>query len=148
MLLTRFYLATRLNCAISQPALGSIDELLIATVAGCAGEASSAHLTVAVQGRTLLAMRYGGTLTGAETSAPAQHLSSVATVESFIVKTEAALAEQGLEPTALRRTGLHTHAGCQLGGRHFHAARDRHRRRRQPTQRRPHRPGRLLKLSI
>ena len=47
-------------------------------------------------------MCYGGTLTGAETSAPAQHLSSVATVESFIVKTGAALAEQGLEPTALR----------------------------------------------
>ena len=46
-----------------------------------------ANLTAAVQGRTLLAMRYGGTLTGAETSAPAQHLSSVATVESFIVKT-------------------------------------------------------------
>ena len=64
MLLTRFCLATRLNClarylptAISQPALGTIDELLIATVA---------------------------------------------TVEGFIVKTGAALAEQGLEPTALR----------------------------------------------
>ncbi len=58
ILLTRFCLATRLNClacylptAISQPALGSIDELLIA-LAGCAGEASSAHLTAAVQGRT------------------------------------------------------------------------------------------------
>ncbi len=67
MLLTRFCfcLATRLNClardlptAISQPALSSI-ELLIATVAGCAGKASSANLTAAVQGRTLLAMRYG-----------------------------------------------------------------------------------------
>jgi hypothetical protein len=94
MLLTRFCLATRLNClarylptAISQPALGTIDELLIATVAACAGEDSVANLTAAVQGRTLLAMRYGGTLTRAETSAPAQHLSSVATVESFIVKT-------------------------------------------------------------
>ncbi len=39
--------------AISQPALGSIDELLIATVAGCAGESSSAHLTAAVQGRSI-----------------------------------------------------------------------------------------------
>ena len=47
-------------------------------------------------------MRYGGTLTGAETSAPAQHLSSVATGEGFIVKTGAALAEHGMEPTALR----------------------------------------------
>ena len=37
--------------AISQLALGSIDELLIATVAGYAGEASSANLTAAVQGR-------------------------------------------------------------------------------------------------
>jgi hypothetical protein len=86
-----------------QPALGTIDELLIATVAGSAGEASSAYLTAAVQGRTLLAMRYGGTLTRAETSAPAQHINSVATVETFIVKTGAALAEQGLEPTTLRR---------------------------------------------
>ena len=45
---TRFYVATRLSClvaslpaAISQPAAGSVDELLITTVAGCAGEASS-----------------------------------------------------------------------------------------------------------
>ena len=60
MLLTRFCLATRLNClarylptAISQPALGTIDELLIATVAGCAGEDSVANLTAAVQGRTM-----------------------------------------------------------------------------------------------
>ncbi len=60
MLLTRFCLATRLNClarylptAISQLAPGTIDELLIATVAGCAGEASLANLTAAVQGRTL-----------------------------------------------------------------------------------------------
>jgi hypothetical protein len=71
MLLTRFCLATRLNClahylstAISQPAPGSIDELLIATMAGCAREISSANLTAVVQGRTLLAIRYGGTLTG------------------------------------------------------------------------------------
>jgi hypothetical protein len=55
-----------------------IDELLVATVAGCAGEASPVHLAAAVQGRTLLAMRYEGTLTGAErhllpsTSAPWQ----------------------------------------------------------------------------
>ncbi len=55
MLLTRFCLATRLNClarylptAASQPALGSFDEQLIATVAGCAGEASPAYLTAAV----------------------------------------------------------------------------------------------------
>ncbi len=96
---SRHRLATRLNClvryqptAISQPALGNIYELLITTVAGCAGEASSAHLTAAVQGRTLLAMRYWETLRGAETSAPAQRTSSVAIVETFIVKTGAALA--------------------------------------------------------
>ncbi len=76
MLFTRLCLATHLNylaryqpTALSQPALGSINELLIATVAGCAGEASSAHLTAVVQGRTLLAMRYGRTPTAAEMSA-------------------------------------------------------------------------------
>ncbi len=43
-----------------------------------------------------------GELSQAKTPAPAQHISSVATVETIIVKTGAALAEQGLEPTALR----------------------------------------------
>ena len=57
MLLTRYCLATRLNClarylpsAISQPALSIVDDLLVAAVAGCAGEASPTNLTVATQG--------------------------------------------------------------------------------------------------
>ena len=54
MLLARFCLATRLNCltrclpsVISQPALRIVDDLLVATVAGCAGENSLADLTAA-----------------------------------------------------------------------------------------------------
>ena len=81
MLLTRYCLATRLNClarylpsAISQPALSIVDDLLVAAVAGCAGETSPTNLTVATQGRALLAMRYGGVLPGAATTAPAQHI--------------------------------------------------------------------------
>ena len=68
MLLTRYCLATRLNClarylpsVISQSALSISDDLLVATVAGCAGE-SPTNLTAATQGRALLAMRYGGVL--------------------------------------------------------------------------------------
>ena len=79
MLLARYCLGTRLNSLArflpsdsSQPALKTIDEMLVATVAGLAGEASGANLTVAVQGRSLLAMRYGGALPGAETTAPSQ----------------------------------------------------------------------------
>ena len=90
MLLTRYCLATRLNCLarylpsiISQPALSIVDDLLVATVAGCAGE-SPTNLTAATQGRALLAMRYGGVLPGAATTAPAQHISSVAAVERSI----------------------------------------------------------------
>ena len=70
--------------SVSQPALRIIDELLVATVAGCAGEDSAANLTAAVQSRALLAMRYGGALPGAETTAPAQHISSEAAIERFI----------------------------------------------------------------
>ena len=65
MLLARLCLGTRLNClsrylpkSVSQPALRIIDELLVATVAGCAGEDSAANLTAAIQSRALLAMRY------------------------------------------------------------------------------------------
>ena len=56
MLLTRYCLATRLNClarylpsVISQPALSIVDDLLVATVAGCAGE-SPTNITAATQG--------------------------------------------------------------------------------------------------
>ena len=110
MLLARFCLATRLKClarclpsVISQPALGIIDYLLVATVAGCAGENSLADLTAATQGRALLAMRFGGVLPGAVTTAPAQHISSVAAVERFISERGAALERQGTEPSALRQ---------------------------------------------
>ena len=54
MLLTRYCLATRLNClarylpsAISQPALRIVDDLLVSTVAGCAGEDSATNITAA-----------------------------------------------------------------------------------------------------
>ena len=98
LLLARFCLATRLNClarylpsVISQPALRIVDDLLVASVAGCAGEDSASNLTAATQGRTLHAMRYGGVLPGAVTTAPAQHVSSVAAVECFISEIGAAL---------------------------------------------------------
>ena len=71
------------------------------TVAGCAGENSLADLTAATQGRVLLAMRFGGVLPGAVTTAPAQHISSVAAVERFISEKGAALERQGIEPSAL-----------------------------------------------
>jgi hypothetical protein len=84
MLLTRYCLATRLNSlarylpsVIFQPALSIVDDLFVATVGGCAGE-SPTNLTAATQGRALLAMRYGGVLPGGATTAPAQHISSVA----------------------------------------------------------------------
>ena len=54
MLLARFCLATRPNwlarhlpSVISQPSLRIVDDLLVATVAGCAGENSLADLTAA-----------------------------------------------------------------------------------------------------
>jgi hypothetical protein len=110
MLLTRYCLATRLNCVarylpstISQHALRIVDDLLVAAVAGCAGEASPTNLTAATQGRALLAMRYGGVLPGAATTAPAQHISSVAAVERSISETGAAQELRGVEPSALRR---------------------------------------------
>ena len=95
--------ATSLPSAISQPALRIVDDLLVATVAGCAGEDSATNLTAATQGRALLAMRYGGVLPGAATTAPAQHVSSVAAVERFISEIGAALERRGTEPSALRR---------------------------------------------
>ena len=110
MLLTRYCLATRLNClvrylpsTISQHALRIVDDLLVATVAGCAGEASPTNLTAVTQGRALLAMRYGGVLPGAATTAPAQQISSVAEVERSISETGAAQELRGVEPSALRR---------------------------------------------
>jgi len=106
LLLARFYLATRLNClvcylpsVISQPALRIVDDLLVASVAGCAGEDSASNLTAATQDRALLAMRYGGVLPGAATTEPAQHVSSVA-VERFISEIGAALERRGTEPSA------------------------------------------------
>ncbi len=110
MLLTRYCLATRLKClarylpsAISQHALRIVDDLLVATVAGCAGEASPTNLKAATQGCALLAMRYEGVLPGAATTAPAQHISSVAAVECSISETGAAQELRGVEPSALRR---------------------------------------------
>jgi hypothetical protein len=114
MLLTRYCLAMRLNClarylpsTISQHALRIVDDLLVAAVAGRAGNASPTNLTAATQGRALLAMRYGGVLPGAATTAPAQHISSVAAVERSISETGAAqelvLELNGVEPSALRR---------------------------------------------
>ena len=101
---------SRLNClacylpsAISQPALCIVDDLLVATVAGCAGDDSATNLTAATQGRTLLAMRHGGVLSGAATTASAQHISCVAAAERFISKIGAALEWRGTEPRALRR---------------------------------------------
>ena len=91
MLLARYCLATRLNClarylpsAISQPALRIVDDLLMATVASCAGGGSPTNLTAATQGRVLLVMRFGGALPGAAVTAPAQYVCSVAAVERFI----------------------------------------------------------------
>ena len=48
-------------------------------------------LTAVAQGRALLAMRYGGVLPGAATTAPAQHISSVAEVERPVSELGAAL---------------------------------------------------------
>ena len=48
-------------------------------------------------------MRYGGILPGAATTAPAQHISSVAAVERSISETGAAQELRGVEPSALRR---------------------------------------------
>ena len=96
MLLTRYCLAMRFNCSarylpsvISQPALSIVD-LLVATVAGTAGE-SRINLTAATQGRALLAISYGGLLSGVATIAPAQHISLVAAVERSISEIGAAL---------------------------------------------------------
>ncbi len=50
----------RLPTLTSQPALEVIDELLVATVAGLAGEAYGANLIGTVQYRSLLAMLFGG----------------------------------------------------------------------------------------
>ena len=48
-------------------------------------------------------MRYGGILPGATTTAPAQHISSVAAVERFISEIGVALERRGTEQRALRR---------------------------------------------
>ncbi len=48
-------------------------------------------------------MRYGGALPGAETTAPAQHISSAAAIERFIAETGARLELEGTEPSTLRR---------------------------------------------
>ena len=66
-------------------------------VAGCAGE-SPTKLIAATQGRALLAMRYGGVLPSAATTAPAQHISSVAAERSISEIRE----RRGAEPSALR----------------------------------------------
>ena len=76
--------------------------LLVAAVAGLAGEASGADLTAAVQGRALLAMRFGGVIPGAEITAPAQHVAALAAIERFFVKLGTVLELQGAEPVTLR----------------------------------------------
>ena len=48
-------------------------------------------------------MRYGGALPGAETTAPAQHISSEAAIERFIAETGARLQLEGAEPSTMRR---------------------------------------------
>ena len=97
MLLTRYCLATRLNCltrhlpsVVFQPAFRIVDDLLVATADGCAGKDSATNLTAATQGRALLAMRSGCVLPCAVTTAPAKEVSSVAAVERFISEIEAA----------------------------------------------------------
>ena len=102
LLLARHCLGTRLNClarylpaAFSQPALRTIDELLVATVAGLAGEASGANLTAAVQGRALLAMRFGGVIPGADLTAPGQHVAALAAIERFLLQLGAVLELKG-----------------------------------------------------
>jgi len=75
--------------------------------AGCAGEDSATNLTAATQGRAPLPMRYGGVLPGAATTAPVQHIISVAKIERFISEIGAALERRGTEPSALRRVRDH-----------------------------------------
>jgi len=87
-----------------------MDDLLVVSVAGCACEDSASNLTAATQGRALLTMRYGGVLPGATTTAPAQHVSSVAAVDRFITEIGAALERRVTEPGALRRVRGHFQA--------------------------------------
>jgi len=110
MLIARYCLGTRLNClsrflpaSTSQLALREIDRLLAATVAGCAGFDSLAVLTRATQRRSLLAMRHGGVIPGAEIPAAAQHVSSEAAIERFIFDQGTLLRREGREPDVLRR---------------------------------------------
>ena len=93
-----------------------VDDL--ATVAGCAGEASPINLTAATQGRALLAMRSGGALPGAATTAPAQRISSVEAVERSISETRTMLELRGVDPSALRRVRERIQA--QEGGSQRH----------------------------
>ncbi len=95
-----------------QPAFKAVDELLVATVAGLAGEASGANPTGAVQRRSLPAMRFGGALPGAETTAPSQYAPSIAPIERFIELSGTELELRGVEPSALRRVLM-----CVAGSR-------------------------------
>ena len=97
-----YCLATRLDClahylpsAFSQPALRIVDNLLVATVAGCAGGCSPTNLTAATQGRVLLAICFREAFPGAAATAPAQHVCSVAAVERSISEMVAALEQRG-----------------------------------------------------
>jgi len=131
LLLARSCLTTRLKClarylpsAISQPALRIVDDLLVATVAGCAGEDSATNLTAATQGRALLAMRYGGVLPGAATTAPAQHVSSVAAVERFISEMGGSAGAAGHRTKCTSAgAGAHSSKRSQRRSRNTHAAR-------------------------
>ncbi len=122
MLLTR--LARYLPSTISQHALRIVDDLLVAAVAGCAGEASPTNLTAATQGRALLAMRYGGVLPGAATTAPAQQISSVAAVERSISETGAAQSEGRSTKCASAGAGAPSGTGSKRRTRSAHAARE------------------------
>ena len=107
--LTRHCLGTRLNCVarslpsgISSLALSGIDDLLVATVAGCAGYSSVSALSAPVRLRATLANRWGGVLAGCHATAPASYVRSVATIERHMVDLSTRLRQEDKEPDVLR----------------------------------------------
>ena len=107
--LTRHCLGTRLNCVarslpsgISSPALSGIDDLLVATVAGCVGYSSVSALSAPVRLRATLANRWGVLIAGCLATAPASYVRSVATVERHIVDLSTRLRLEGKEPDILK----------------------------------------------
>ena len=107
--LTRHCLGTRLNCVarslpsdITASTLSGIDDLLVATVAGCAGYSSVDALPAPVRLRATLANRWGGVLAGCHATAPASYVRSVATVERHMVDLSTRLRQEDKEPDVLR----------------------------------------------